>query len=90
MKNTACRTLLIAVACCLLAGGCKRQAEVYYDASEYAVEISGFGYASASYNMENCVIFDATKLAGYVGWKIVALRLFNSEQNYPVSYTPLV
>jgi hypothetical protein len=90
MKNTALRMMFIAAVCCLLAAGCKREAELYYDASEYAVEISGFGYTSGPYNVENLVVFDAATLSGYVGWKIVEMRLFNPEQNYPISYTPVV
>ena len=82
-------TLVLLALCCLLASGCKRQAELFYDESEYAVEISGFGYSNAI-TVENCVIFDAAKLSAYEGWKIIKLRIFNPEQNHAVSYTPEV
>jgi hypothetical protein len=73
----------------LCAAGCKREAELYYDASEYAVDITGYGY-SAEQDVECCVVFAADTLYDYIGWRIVAIRLFNSDQNTPVSYTPEV
>ena len=89
MKKIISIPLVFLAVCCLLATGCKRKAELYYDASEYAVEISGFGYTSTT-DVECCVVFAANKFYDYVGWKIVEIRLFNSDQNNSVSFTPEV
>ncbi len=89
MKKSISVPVVFLAVCCLLAAGCKREAELYYDASEYAVEITGFGYTSPQ-DVECCVVFDAAKLHDYVGWKIVEIRLFNPDQNNAVSYTPEV
>ena len=89
MKKSISVPIVLVAVCCLLASGCKREAELYYDASEYAVEILGFGYTSTT-DVECCVVFEANKFYDYVGWKIVEIRLFNPDQNNSVSYTPEV
>jgi|GEM_PF-6513283 len=84
--------LILGAACCLYAGGCAREAELYYDSSEYAVEITGYeiNFADEIDFVECCVVFDSDKLKDYSGWKIVAIKIFNPDPNTPISYTPLV
>jgi len=75
--------------CFLLTTGCKREAELYYDATEYAVDTTGYGYTSEQ-DVECCVIFKADKFYDYIGWRIVEIRLFNPDQSTAISYTPEV
>lgn len=80
---------VLLAACCLLTAGCKRQVEMYYDASEYAVEITPYGYENTQ-EVECCVVFSANEFYNYVGWRIVALRLFNPDKDTAISYIPEV
>lgn len=78
--------------CCLVTHGCTQTAELYYDASEYAVEITPYeiAYADVIDYVECCVVFDALTLQSYAGWRIVAIKIFNPDRNTAISYTPEV
>ncbi len=78
MKKTTLTIAIVWAVGCLLVSGCTRQVELYYDTSEYAVEIKGYGvnYADSIDSVTCCVVFDELKLRDYVGWRIVAIKIF--------------
>jgi hypothetical protein len=61
--------------------------ELSYDNSIDA-DISAYG-AIAAPNQECCVIFDAAKLASYMGGQIIAVKLFNPD-TISHDYTPQI
>ncbi len=91
MKKLWAMPLIICAACCLLAAGCTEadEKELYYDATVEPNKIAASGYDTI-YTMECCVIFKAGFLKRYVGWDIVAVKLFNPVDNQIISYTPVL
>ena len=89
MKKIFTVLLIVCAASCFLAAGCKKvdEKELYYDATVEPNRIAASGYYE-TYNMQCCVIFKAGFLRRYVGWDIVAIKLFNPVDNTSISYTP--
>jgi hypothetical protein len=91
MKKIFTVPVMFCALCCLLAAGCNdvSEKELYYDATVEPNRIAASGYPE-TYNVECCVIFDAGFLRRYVGWDIVAIKLFNPVDNQTISYTPVM
>lgn len=92
MKGSTGITVFSLICLCLVQVGCKKEVELYYDASEYSVDIKGYGfeYPDELTYAESCVAFDSQKLRDYVGWKIVGMKIYNPDPNVAIPYTPLV
>ncbi len=91
MKKLFTMPVIACAVCCLLTAGCQdvSEKELYYDATVEPNRIAASGYLEP-YNMECCVIFKAGFLRRYVGWDIVAIKLFNPVDNQTISYTPVI
>jgi hypothetical protein len=89
MKRICAVSVIVCAVCCCLVTGCNdvNEKELYYDATAEPNRIAASGYLE-TYNVSCCVIFDAGFLKRYVGWEIIAIKLFNPVDNATISYTP--
>ncbi len=91
MKKLFTLLVILCAVCCFFLTGCKEvdEKELYYDATADSNRIAASCYPE-EFTVECCVIFKAGFLRPYIGWDIVAIKLFNPVDNETISYTPVI